>query len=95
MPALVGKRYVGRSGVELIVTKGGAGTLQDGDTPLNLREEGPPASGGSGTEIQLGKRYASADGTVEVLCIKSGICDLRCDGLPMKLLQAKVLPSAD
>jgi hypothetical protein len=95
MPALVGKRYVSSGGVELIVTKGGTGTLLDGNTPLNLREAGPPASGGSGTAIQLGKRYASADGTVEVLCIKSGVCNLRCDGLPMNLLQPKVLPSAD
>ena len=95
MPALAGKRYVSRGSVELIVTKGGAGELQDGDTPLNLREDGPPSSGGSGTEVLLGKRYASADGTVEVLCLKSGICDLRCDGLPMHLLQPRVLPSAD
>lgn len=75
--------------------EGGAGTLQDGDTPLNLREDGPPASGGSGIEVQLRKRYPAADGTVEVLCIKPGTCDLRCDGLAMNLLKPKVLPSTD
>lgn len=95
MPVLVGKRYVGLSGVEFIVTKGGAGTLQDGDTPLNLREEGPPSSGGTGDQILLGRRYASPDGAVEVLCIKPGVCDLRYDGTPMQVMQPKVLPSAD
>lgn len=95
MPAVAGKRYVSRSGAEVIVTKGGAGVLQDGETPLQLKEEGPPASGGSGGEIQLGKRYASADGDVEVLCIRAGACDLRSNGEPMSLMQPKVLPSAD
>ena len=50
MPAQVGKRYIAASGAELIITKGADGTLQDGDTPLNIKEDGPPASGGSGGE---------------------------------------------
>lgn len=95
MPAQTGKRYVAASGAELIVTKGGDGSLQDGDTPLNLKEEGPPASGGGTGEVQLGKRYASADGSIEALCIKPGACDLRYNGEPMELMQPKVLPSAD
>lgn len=95
MPAQVGKRYVAASGAELIVTKGSDGTLQDGDTPLNIKEDGPPAVGGSGGAVVLGKRYASADGAVEALCIKPGACDLRYNGAPMELMQPKVLPSAD
>lgn len=95
MPAQVGKRYIAASGAELIVTKGADGTLQDGDTPLNIKEDGPPASGGSGGEVTLGKRYASSDGTVEALCIKPGALDLRYNGEPMELMQPKVLPSAD
>lgn len=95
MPAQTGKRYVAASGAELIVTKGGDGTLQDGDTPLNLKEEGPPASGAGTGEVQLGKRYASADGAIEALCIKPGALDLRYNGDPMELMQPKVLPSAD
>jgi hypothetical protein len=95
MPAQVGKRYIAASGAELIVTKGGDGTLQDGGTPLNVKEDGAPAAGGSAGEVVLGKRYASGDGAVEALCIKPGACDLRYNGEPMELMQPKVLPSAD
>jgi len=93
--AQVGKRYIAASGAELIVTKGGDGTLQDGDTTLNLKEDGPPATGGAGGDVALGKRYASGDGSVEVLCIKPGACDLKYNGDKMELMQPKVLPSAD
>ena len=93
--AQVGKRYIAASGAELIVTKGGDGVLQDGETALNLKEDGLPAAGGSGGEVVLGKRYASADGSVEALCIKPGACDLRYNAQPMELMQPKVLPSAD
>jgi hypothetical protein len=99
MAASVGKRYVSPAGAEVIVTKGGSGSLSDGEVPLVLKEEAPPTlTDGSGrTEplIQLGKRYKSADGEVELLVIKPGVCDLRYNGAPMELLQPKVLPSAD
>lgn len=93
--AQVGKRYIAASGAELIVTKGADGALQDGETALNLKEDGPPATGGTSGEVVLGKRYAAADGSVEALCIKPGACDLRYNGEPMALMQPKVLPSAD
>lgn len=96
MPAQVGKRYIAASGAELIVTKGGDGQLMDGDTPLNIKEDGAPGAGTSGAgDVALGKRYASADGGIEVLCIKPGACDLRYNGEKMDLMQPKVLPSAD
>ncbi len=95
MAAQVGKRYIAASGAELIVTKGGDGALEDGGTPLNIKEDGPPASGSDAGEVQLGKRYASSDGTVEVLCIKPGKVELKYNGAPMELMQPKVLPSAD
>jgi hypothetical protein len=95
MPAQVGKRYIAASGAELIVTKGGDGALQDGETPLNLKEDGPPAGGAGSGDVALGKRYASPDGSIEVLCIKPGKVDLRYNGEPMELMQPKVLPSAD
>ena len=95
MAAQVGKRYIAASGAELIVTKGGDGSLEDGSTPLNLKEDGPPASGSDAGEVQLGKRYASGDATVEVLCIKPGKVELKYNGVPMELMQPKVLPSAD
>jgi hypothetical protein len=95
MPAQVGKRYIAASGAELIVTKGGDGALQDGDVPLNIKEDGPPSGGSGAGEVVLGKRYASSDGAVEALCIKPGAVDLRYNGEPMELMQPKVLPSAD
>lgn len=99
MAASVGKRYVSPSGAEVIVTKGGSGELSDGEVALILKDEAPNGlSDGSGrTEpvIQLGKRYKSSDGEVELLVIKAGVCDLRYNGEAMELLQPKVLPSAD
>jgi hypothetical protein len=97
--ASVGKRYVAPSGAEVIVTKGGSGQLSDGEVALVLKDEAPAsptdASGRNEPLIQLGKRYKSADGEVELLVLKAGVCDLRYNGAPMELLQPKVLPSAD
>jgi hypothetical protein len=94
-----GKRYMGPSGAEVIVTKGGEGVLSDGEVPLALKdgsESFPPSPARPDAPvIQLGKRYKSADGAIELLVIKAGPCDLRADGEPMELLQPKVLPSAD
>ena len=99
MVANAGKRYVGPSGVEVIVTKGGAGALSDGEAPLFAKEEVPAdlrdESGRTEPVVQLGKRYRSADGEVELLIIKAGVCDLRYNGANMQALQPKVLPSAD
>jgi hypothetical protein len=99
MPASVGKRYVARSGAEVIVTKGGAGELSDGEVGLVLKDEAPAgqsdASGRTEPVIELGKRYKSADGEVELLVIKAGVCDLRYNGESMEILQPKILPSAD
>ena len=99
MPASVGKRYVAHSGAEVIVTKGGPGDLSDGEVALILKDQASPGmSDGSGrTEplVELGKRYKSPDGDVELLVIKAGVCDLRYNGAAMEILQPKILPSAD
>jgi hypothetical protein len=99
MPANVGKRYVAHSGAEVIVTKGGSGELSDNEVPLTLKDEAQAgATDGSGRSepvIELGKRYRSGDGEVELLVIKAGVCDLRYNGAPMEVLQPKILPSAD
>ncbi len=43
--SVMGKRYVGGDGAEVLVTKAGAGTLSVGTTPLELKEAKPlPAS---------------------------------------------------
>jgi len=98
MPAQLGKIYVAPGGAQLIVTKGGPGTLSDGDTALVLKDGGtefPPGTAPGTQVLQLGKRYKAADGTVEVLVNKPGPCDLRYDGAAMELKDAKPLPSSD
>ena len=42
--------------------------------------------------VQLGKRYKDEDTGIEVLVIKPGDCDLKCDERDMELMQPKVLP---
>jgi hypothetical protein len=99
MSAEAGKRYVSPAGVELIVTKGAPGVLSDGEVALFLKEEAPAPikdeSARAEPLLQLGKRYRSVDGEVELLVIKPGVCDLRYDGTPMQMLMPRTLPSAD
>ena len=98
MAAQLGKIYLGPSGVQIIVTKGGAGDLSDGDTPLLQKDSGESfadnQAAGEG-QVQLGKRYKSVDGEVEVLVSKPGACDLTYAGTAMELKEAKPLPSSD
>jgi hypothetical protein len=96
--AQLGKIYVSPGGVQMIVTKGGSGTLSDGEVPLIRQGSGesfPEGTAAGTTPVQLGKRYKSADGAVEVLINKPGTCDLRYEGAPMELKEAKPLPSSD
>ncbi len=98
MAAQLGKIYIAPGGAQLIVTKGGPGTLSDGDVELLRQDSGEkfPEGTPAGPEpIQLGKRYKSEDGAVEVLINKPGTCDLRYNGAPMELKEAKPLPSSD
>ncbi|MGQ9573504.1 MAG: hypothetical protein ACUVV3_10065 [Dehalococcoidia bacterium] len=44
---------------------------------------------------QLGKRFQCEVCGTEVLCIKPGNGEVHCCETPMKLMQPKVLPSAD
>jgi hypothetical protein len=98
MPAQLGKIYIAPGGVQLIVTKGGPGTLSDGEVALVTKDSGQAFAAGTAagaTALQLGKRYKSADGAVEVLINKPGTCDLRYEGAAMELKDAKPLPSSD
>ena len=98
MATQLGKIYLSPGGMQLIVTKGGPGTLSDGETALLRADAGEkfPAGTAAGTQaLQLGKRYKSTDGAVEILVNKPGACDLRYDGQPMELKEAKPLPSSD
>ena len=48
MAAQVGKRYKTATGAEVIVTKGGAGTLTDGTVELVLSDSAQGPGGGPG-----------------------------------------------
>jgi hypothetical protein len=92
----VGSRYVASSGVEVLATKGGHGTLSDGESEFTLKASirtAAPTAVRLGAvesarhevpEVELGKRYRSTDGAVEVLIIRPGPCDLRYNGEPME-----------
>jgi hypothetical protein len=98
MAAQLGKIYLSPGGMQLIVTKGGPGALSDGDVALLRADSGekfPEGTQAGAQALQLGKRYKSVDGAVEVLVNKPGVCDLRYDGQPMELKEAKPLPSSD
>jgi hypothetical protein len=50
-----------------------------------------PVQGGT----QIGKRYETADGGLELLCTKTGTTCLAVDNAPLKLKAAKALPASD
>lgn len=52
-------------------------------------------AGGSGAGSLLGKRYADADGAIEILCTKAGAGSLSVGPTPLVLKEAKPLPSSD
>lgn len=44
---------------------------------------------------QIGKRYVNEDASLELLCTKPGEGSLAASGQPLKLKEAKALPSSD
>jgi hypothetical protein len=94
-----GQRYVSPGGVEMVVTKGGDGTLTDGSVELQTKGSeaafGNAAPSDDAQEMALGKRFTSSDGIVSVLVTKGGNCDLRYEGEPMELQEPRKLPSSD
>ena len=75
----------------------------DGD--VNLCCGGAPMSAGDGGDAALdpgfadgaviGKRYANADGSLEVLCVKAGAGSLAVGGDVLAVKDAKKLPKTD
>ena len=53
----------------------------------------PSPDAAAGT--QLGKRYVSEAGDLELLCTKPGQGSLACEGKPLAIKGAKPLPSSD
>jgi hypothetical protein len=83
----------------MVITKGGDGILTDGDIELQPKGSEAAFKGANSRpdapEVALGKRFTSADGSVQVLITKAGHCDLRYNGEPMELQQPRQLPSSD
>lgn len=77
--------------VDVVVTCGGQ--------PLLALDAEPPAgaaieAGHDGGTL-LGKRYADEELGIELLCTKAGAGALWLNGEPMRLKEAKALPSSD
>ena len=84
--------------VMVIVAPAGDVTLSCGGAPL-LELPANAARGSIDPEhkngTQIGKRYVNADGSLELLCTKPGEGSLALAGTPLKLKEAKALPSSD
>ena len=94
----LGKRYGAVSGVEVIVTKGGAGELECAGKPMTIgAAEAPAINDGGEAEapVQLGKRYRCDACGAEVLCTKPGDGPIVCDGAVMEIMEPRPLPSSD
>lgn len=76
------------------MTKGGEAEITCNGVALEEKAD-QAASEADGPDIQLGKRYQSADGGVSLLCVKAGKGDLACNGEAMELQGARKLPSSD
>lgn len=70
---------------------GGTPMIPSAQTPP---EGGKPASGADGGTL-LGKRYVTAAGDLELLCVKPGDGSLSVNGETLGLKEAKPLPSSD
>ena len=70
-----------------------------GGAPMIASTEPPPAGGAPSADSSggtlLGKRYVSATGDLELLCVKPGDGSLAVAGEPLVLKEAKPLPSSD
>ena len=70
---------------------GGAPMLAPGDAAT----AGASLDAGAAQGTALGKRYVSAAGDLELLCVKPGKGSLTVGGAPLSLKEAKQLPSSD
>ncbi len=85
--------------VMVIVAPAADVELGCGGAPMIASTATPPAGGvpaadSSGGTL-LGKRYVSAAGDLELLCVKPGDGSLALAGEPLVLKEAKPLPSSD
>ena len=75
---------------DVVLTCGGAAVVELGtDAPAG--EIDPEQKAGT----QMGKRYTTEAGDIEILCTKPGEGGLAVDGTPLEIKGAKPLPSSD
>jgi hypothetical protein len=70
---------------------GGAEMIAAGDASSSAGQIDPECAAGT----LIGKRYIDAADRVEILCTKAGEGSLTLDGEPLRVKQAKALPSSD
>lgn len=100
MQLKVGQRWRSAgSPVEVIVIRAGTGevNLTCGGEPMAAAGDGAAAPPGSadGPQTQIGKRYTTTVGDLELLCVKGGAGELAADGVPLTVKEAKSLPASD
>lgn len=101
MQLKVGQRWRSAgSPVEVIVIRASAGevNLTCGGEPMAPADGGAAAASGSGDDspqTQIGKRYTTQAGDLELLCVKGGTGELATDGVPLMLKEPKSLPTSD
>jgi hypothetical protein len=101
MQLKVGQRWRSAgSPVEVIVIRAGAGevNLTCGGEPMAAAGGGAaprPGSAADGPQTQIGKRYTTTAGDLELLCVKGGAGELAADGVPLTVKEAKSLPASD
>jgi hypothetical protein len=76
---------------EVEITCGGVPMVDVAATPPEGAEISPDAKEGT----KLGKRYVNETGDLELLCTKPGEGSIAVAGVPLKLKEAKPLPSSD
>ena len=76
---------------DLSLTCGGAAMLAEGESAPSGTALDSQAAAGSA----LGKRYVTAAGNLELLCVKPGQGTLAVDGEALAIKGAKPLPSSD
>jgi hypothetical protein len=73
----------------------GGAPMMDVNTPTGPAPQAGGTPAGLSGETLLGKRYATADGSLELLVTKPGTGSLTVDGQVLEMKTARALPSSD
>lgn len=87
------------SAAQVVVVRAPAGEvdLRCGGVAM-VPADAPVAADGTVAEegsLLVGKRYADAGGTIELLCVRAGAGTLSLGGEPLELMAARQLPTSD